>query len=141
MAITNPSSPSAYPATHRMAKVVVSLTAGTDVDRHEMEHARIYIFGYSQGFLDNRTNLLKGWDNKWIALNAVPSTPCALHLIPQDMSGREFIRIDTPRRRICFAPPPSLSSLHEGCTYYYSIKLNAVAPYFSLSCFSCSAPE
>lgn len=121
-----------------MAKVVITLSAGADIDRHEIEYARIYILGYSQGFLDNRTKNLQGWDNKWIAVNGTPSTPCTLHLIPQDMSGREFIRIDTPRRHICFAPPPSLSSLREGCTYYFSIKLNAVAPYFSLSCFACS---
>lgn len=136
-----PSLSATSPVTQRMAKVVVSLSAGAGVDRHEVEQTRIYIFGFSQGFLDNRSNVLQGWDNKWIAVNGTPPAPCSLLLIPQDMSGQEFIRIVTPRRRFCFMAPPGMSCLRGGCTYYYSVKMNADEPYFSLSYFSCTEVE
>lgn len=61
MAITNPSSPATYPVTHRMAKVVVTLSAGADIDRHEIEHARIYILG----------------------MLSPPISPCPVSLVPE----------------------------------------------------------
>lgn len=66
MAITNPSSPATYPVTHRMAKVVVTLSAGADIDRHEIEHARIYILG----------------------MPSPPISPCPVSLVPEQVGNR-----------------------------------------------------
>lgn len=118
-------SPDALPcAMQRMAKIIVTLFPGKEVDKEELQQAAVYIFGYSQGFLNNRTNLLQGWGNKWILTDKNELGTHSLFIIPQDMTGRDFIRIATPRRLLCFTPFPRQARLQEGHTYHYSIKVH-----------------
>ena len=107
----------------RMARIIVTLSPGEGIDQQEIQQAVVRIFGYSQGFLNNRTNTLQGWDNKWINVGKNNLGLHTLLIIPQDMTGRDFIHIATPRRRLCFTPSPKQAQLKEGHTYHYSIKV------------------
>lgn len=113
-----------FSATQQMAKINVTLSPGKGIDKQEIQQAEVYIFGYSQGFLNKRTNQLQGWGDKWIAAAKNHPGSYSLFLIPQDMTGRDFIRIDTPRQRYCFIPVPRQAFLQEGYTYHYSIKVH-----------------
>lgn len=113
-----------FSATQRMARIIVTLSPGKGIDKQEIEQTDVYVSGYSQGFLDKRTNQLQGWDNKWIAAGKNSLGSYGLFLIPQDMTGRDFIRIVTPQRCHCFIPIPRQAHLQEGYTYHYSIKIH-----------------
>lgn len=113
-----------FSATQHMAKINITLSPGKGIDKQEIQQAEVYVFGYSQGFLNKRTNQLQGWDNKWIAAAKNSPASYSLFLIPQDMTGRDFIRIVTPRHHHCFVPVPRQAFLQEGYTYHYSIKVH-----------------
>lgn len=113
-----------FSAMQRMARIIVTLTPGKGIDKQELQQAEVYVLGYTQGFLDKRTHQLQGWDNKWIAAGKNCPESFSLSLIPQDMTGRNFIRIVTPLRRHCFVPIPRQAHLQEGHTYHYSIKVH-----------------
>lgn len=112
---------------HQMAKVKYILQAGNGITADELAKASVHIRGYyrasfTQGELKPYNATLE-----WYTPFNIASTEGEVLLIPQDMAGKQFIRVKINNQFFYYTPKAeeNVGNLEAGNSYTYTITVSA----------------
>lgn len=118
--------PVALKFTHRMAKVIIELTAGTGMTAESLENASVTIFGDSEAYFscgmvgaaDQSDGEIKTYHDT--ASGHTPSYRAVV--VPQDMTGKPLIKISTGGHDFVYTPKTEAAGkLEAGKSHMYRI--------------------
>lgn len=106
--------------THKMAKVSYVLKAGKGITDADLSTATVKIAGYTLANFSEGT--LTGSREEWIT----PTADGDAILVPQNMTGKPFIKIEIGDKAYLYTPESDNAGLlKEGLAHQYSITVNA----------------
>lgn len=106
--------------THKMAKVSYVLKAGKGITDADLSTATVKISGYTLANFSEGT--LTGSREGWIT----PTADGEALLVPQNMTGKDFITIEMGDKVYLYTPESDNAGLlKEGLAHQYSITINA----------------
>ncbi|MDR1344245.1 MAG: fimbrillin family protein [Tannerellaceae bacterium] len=105
---------------HQTAKVTANLTAGTGISAGDLTSATVSFYGYTSGSADTGNGSLSGSVNGWIIPLRSGNT-CTALLIPQDMTGVDFICVTISSNSYYYKPAANEANLEGGKSYTYDI--------------------
>lgn len=100
---------------HQMAKVSYTLIPGDGVTENDLANATVSIAGHTQASFSEGT--LTGSGDGWIT----PTADGEVLLVPQDMSGKEFIKVSINGNEFFYTPGAGAANLQPGTHYTYTI--------------------
>lgn len=112
---------------HQMAKVKYILQAGNGITDAELATAGVQIYGYYRVSFSQGTLKLYSTGNSWITPSAISSTEGEALLFPQNMAGKQFIRVKL-NNTFCYYTPKAgenVGNLEAGKAYTYIITVSA----------------
>lgn len=112
---------------HQMAKVKYTLQAGTGITADELATATVSVNGYYRLSFSQGTLKPYSTGNSWITTYATSSTEGEALLFPQNMAGKQFIRVRI-NNTFCYYTPKAgenVGNLVAGKAYTYTITVSA----------------
>ena len=101
---------------HQMAKVSYTLQAGDGITDENLEGATVQIAGCTKASFSEGE--LTGMDDGWI----IPASDREALLVPQDMTGRPFIKVSINGKDFTYTPSTKpAGNLQAGCHNTYTI--------------------
>lgn len=101
---------------HQMAKVSYTLVKGDGITDEELKGATVQIAGFTQASFSHGT--LTGGTDGWIT----PTSDKDVLLVPQDMTGKPFIKVDINGKAFIYTPSTETDGkLQAGCYTTYTI--------------------
>lgn len=101
---------------HQMAKVSYTLKKGDGITDENLEGATVQIAGCTKASFSEGE--LTGADDGWIT----PASDREALLVPQDMTGKPFIKVSINGKDFTYTPPTEpAGNLKAGCRYTYTI--------------------
>lgn len=114
--------PVAFVFKHCMAKVKCRLKAGDGITDADLTSATVCVSGYTKVLFASVTGVCDGDGAEgWITTT---SDHDAL-LVPHDMGGKEFIRVDIGGNTFTYTAPSGTANLQAGNAYTYNITVKA----------------
>lgn len=109
----------------QMAKVKYILQAGFGITEDELAKASVQIYGYSTASFKQGT--LTGNSSTWYKPFTTSATEGEALLIPQNMAGRQFIRVKINNQYFYYTPKAGedVGNLVAGTVYTYTITVRA----------------
>lgn len=110
---------------HQMAKVKYILKAGFGITDAELATASVQIYGYYTASFKQGT--LTGSSSSWYTPFATSSTEGEALLVPQNMAGKQFIRVKINNQYFYYTPKAeeNAGNLVTGTVYTYIITVSA----------------
>ena len=100
---------------HQMAKVSYTLQAGDGITEDDLRGATVQIAGYTKASFSE--GILTGMVDGWIT----PASNNDVLLVPQDMTGRPFIKVSINDNDFIYTPGEGAANLQSGIHYTYTI--------------------
>lgn len=100
---------------HQMAKVSYTLKKGDGITDEDLEGATVQIAGYTKASFSE--GILTGTVDGWIT----PASNNDVLLVPQDMTGRPFIKVSINGNNFIYTPGEGAANLQSGTHYIYTI--------------------
>lgn len=100
---------------HQMAKVSYTLKKGDGITDEDLRGAVVQIAGYTKASFSE--GILTGMVDGWIT----PASNNDVLLVPQDMTGRPFIKVSINGNNFIYTPGEGAANLQSGTHYIYTI--------------------
>lgn len=100
---------------HQMAKVSCTLKKGDGITDEDLKGATVQIAGYTKASFSE--GILTGMVDGWIT----PASNNDVLLVPQDMTGRPFIKVSINGNNFIYTPGEGAANLQSGTHYIYTI--------------------
>lgn len=100
---------------HQMAKVSYTLKKGDGITDEDLKGAVVQIAGYTKASFSE--GILTGMVDGWIT----PASNNDVLLVPQDMTGRPFIKVSINGNNFIYTPGEGAANLQSGTHYIYTI--------------------
>lgn len=100
---------------HQMAKVSYTLKKGDGITDEDLRGAVVQIAGYTKASFSE--GILTGMVDGWIT----PASNNDVLLVPQDMTGRLFIKVSINGNNFIYTPGEGAANLQSGTHYIYTI--------------------
>ena len=111
--------------THQMAKVKYTLKHGDGVNEDDIKSATVSICGYTSATFENGTlagtyepGQNEGWIKPHVEVDGVSNETW---LVPQDMTGKKFIKVQVNGSDFYYTPADNEANLESGIVYTYNI--------------------
>lgn len=100
---------------HQMTKVSYTLKKGDGITDEDLKGATVQIAGYTKASFSE--GILTGMVDGWIT----PASNNDVLLVPQDMTGRPFIKVSINGNNFIYTPGEGAANLQSGTHYSYTI--------------------
>ena len=107
---------------HKMAKVTTNLIAGTGVT--DLSGATVSFYGHSTGLINSANGTIGPGTAAWVTPFASGTNEYTALLIPQDMTGKQFIRVTLGGGEYFYAPTGTDADLQAGKAHTYNITIH-----------------
>ena len=112
---------------HKTAKVTATLTHGTGITAGDVSGATVHFLGYTGCTVNTDNGAIIGSSNGGAITPHRTDNTCTALLVPQDMTGKQFIKVTVGGQDYYYTPAAGEADLKAGKAYEYQITVTKVA--------------